>query len=129
MNNLKLLWILLIFLVPLSESAQAQFDPFITQPQMPPPINAPAMSIEQQMRNGSDNQRVTPRHHSRINPRLASAYLRQGFQHYKRGDYQNAIAAYNLALSNNPSYAAAYLGRSLALRRISCYAFKSYIEN
>jgi hypothetical protein len=75
MNNFKHLWILLVFLVPLSESAQAQFDPFITQPQMPPPINAPAISIEQQIRNGSNNQRVTPRHHSRINPRLASTYL------------------------------------------------------
>jgi tetratricopeptide (TPR) repeat protein len=118
MNNLKHLWILLGFLVPLGNNAQAQFDPFITQPQMPPPINAPAMSIEQQMRDRMDGQRVTPRSNSRINPRLASAYLKVGFQHYKQGQYQNAIAAYNLALSNNPSYAAAYLGRSMALRRI-----------
>ncbi|MBD2200331.1 MULTISPECIES: hypothetical protein [Calothrix] len=52
---------------------------------------------------------------SNINPLLAISYLKQGFQYYQNGEYQSAIAAYNLALANDPSYAAAYLARSMAL--------------
>ncbi|RUR78255.1 hypothetical protein PCC6912_35970 [Chlorogloeopsis fritschii PCC 6912] len=121
MSKLKHLWIILASLVPLtslSNKAQAQFDPFISQPQMPPPINAPAMSIEQQMRDRIERQRVTPVPNSISNPKLATAYVKDGFEHYNRGEYQKAVSAYNLALYYNSSYAVAYLGRAMALRKL-----------
>ncbi|MDM9382872.1 hypothetical protein QUB80_19445 [Chlorogloeopsis sp. ULAP01] len=121
MSKLKHVWIMLASLVPLtnlSSKAQAQFDPFISQPQMPPPINAPAMSIEQQMRDRIQHQRVTPAPNSISNPKLAAAYLKEGFEHYNRREYQKAVSAYNLALHYNSSYAVAYLGRAMALRKL-----------
>ncbi|MBD2166433.1 tetratricopeptide repeat protein [Calothrix membranacea FACHB-236] len=66
----------------------------------------------------SDQTNNTNVPRSTINPQLATTYLEQGFQYYQNGEYQSAIAAYNSSLANNPSYAAAYLARAMALHKL-----------
>ncbi|MFL9458464.1 MULTISPECIES: hypothetical protein [Nostocales] len=80
MNKLKPVWIIFISLVTLtslSSNVRAQSDIFITQPQLPPTINTPALSIEQQMlqRNGSSIPRSTSirRHIVKVTPKLKGA--------------------------------------------------------
>jgi len=42
--------------------------------------------------------------------------MRDRMEH--RGEYRRAVSAYNLALSYNSSFAIAYLGRAMALRKL-----------
>jgi tetratricopeptide (TPR) repeat protein len=85
MNKFKHFCIGLASLLPLtsaSNSVRAQFDPIITQPQLPPPINAPAMSIEQQMRDRIERQRVIPPSQNTVSPRSRSTrFTRRQIQH------------------------------------------------
>ena len=47
----------------------------------------------------------------------AEIYFRQGFDRYKQGEYQKALADYNQAIRLNPKLAVAYFYRSLVYRK------------
>ncbi|WP_052754365.1 hypothetical protein [Calothrix sp. 336/3] len=119
-----------VYLLGFSSNAQAQwYTP-------PIPVNIPGYAIDNEIcrqnlevrndpgcQNPGSLRRInqtgdTNVRNSTINHRAAIAYLEQGFQYYKNREYQRAIAAYNSAIANNPSYAAAYLCRSMALLKL-----------
>ncbi len=52
------------------------------------------------------------------NPNYADAHINMGSLHYRRGDYQKAIASYTLALENQPEYFEAILNRGMASRKL-----------
>lgn len=56
-----------------------------------------------------------------IEQRNAETYLKQGNVHFSQGDYQSAIADFNLAISFNPDNAHAYNNRGWAYYRLNDY--------
>ncbi|WP_278561050.1 hypothetical protein [Fischerella thermalis] len=104
MNKLKQFWVSLLTiasLVSLSSNAQAQWYTPIPPPEtyiMPSAIESEICRQNPEVRNhprcqnpgslGLGNQRHnTNAPNSTINPQLASAYLKQGFQYYQEGEY------------------------------------------
>ncbi|NES67722.1 MAG: serine protease, partial [Okeania sp. SIO2D1] len=71
------------------------------------PVASPSRTRENQSATNADN--TTP-----SQSQDAESYFNQGFEHYDRGEYEQAIADYNQAIRLNPKFALAYYNRGVA---------------
>lgn len=63
----------------------------------------------------------------RQNPSFADAHNNMGSLHYRRGEYEKAIASYSLALENQSDFVEAILNRGMASRKL--FNFENAFED